>query len=299
MNPANNIKLGILYAIGSAFSFAVMSLLVKLIGNHLPITVILFARFGLSLILILPWLLRDKTFKVSLRLQKPVMFFLRSLMPLCSLSCTFYAIKFIPLVDALLLNSTAPLFVPLIALLITGARTPFKAILGIMLGFVGVAIILNPGHELLQLPSVIALSAGLFAAIAIVLLRLLSKIYTTNELLFYYFSTAALISGIAAAIQWQTPENGHLWLLLLGVGIFGTLYQVLATLSYSKAPVRLMSPFMFFMIIFGGLFDWALWGQIPTLETISGMLLIIAGTIITIYFGQREIHSTSHKGTNP
>ena len=124
------------------------------------------------------------------------------------------------------------------------------------------------------------------------LIRVLSKRYSTNQLLFWYFFIASIIAGLAALFSWKTPDNGRLWLLLLGIGIFGTTYQVFATLSYTKAPVRLMAPFMFLATIFGGLFDWLFWQQAPSLMTFIGMILVIAGTTITIYFGQRAINST-------
>jgi|GEM_PF-6687470 len=119
MQQPSHITLGIFYAILSALSFAIMSVLVKMIGDQLPVAMVIFARFILSLILLLPFILRDKNFIFTWRLQNPIMFFLRSLMPLLALACTFYAIKFIPLIDALLLNNTAPLFVSLVALLIS------------------------------------------------------------------------------------------------------------------------------------------------------------------------------------
>ena len=161
--------------------------------------------------------------------------------------------------------------------------------LGILLGFIGVGIILNPGKEILSAPSLIALGSGLLAAIAIVQMRLISKTSTTKQMLFYYFLISTLAAGLVAILQWQTPESMKIWLLLLGIGIFGTLYQVFATLSYVTAPVRLMSPLIFLMVVFGGVFDWLLWNNIPSLLTIVGAGCVIAGAFITVYFGHKEI----------
>jgi len=283
-----SVKLGVLFGIISSFSFALMSVFVKLIGKDLPTSMLLFFRFSTSLILIAPWILTDTNF--TFKVHQPIRYVVRIFAALLALFLVFYAIKFIPLVDALLLNNTAPLFVPIIAFIITGAKTPKKAIFGIVLGFVGVGIILNPGKEIFSsAASLIALVSGVLAALAIVQMRVISKTSTTKQMLFYYFLVSTIAAGILAILQWETPENLRIWLFLLGIGLFGTLYQLFATLSYVTAPVRLMSPLVFLMVVFGGVFDWLLWGNLPSLLTIVGAIFVVAGAIITVYFGQKEI----------
>jgi drug/metabolite transporter (DMT)-like permease len=289
---SQNIKLGVLYGIISSFSFAMMSVFVKLIGKDLPTSTLIFFRFGTSLILIAPWILIDTSF--TFKIHQPIRYVVRILAALLALFFIFYAIKFIPLVDALLLNNTAPLFVPIIAFIITGAKTPKKAIWGIVLGFVGVGIILNPGKELFSSASLIALASGMLAALAIVQMRLISKTSTTKQMLFYYFLVSTIVSGVVASLQWKTPESLTIWFLLLGIGIFGTLYQLFATLSYVTAPVRLMSPLLFLTVIFGGIFDWIIWKNTPSMLIVAGAVLIILGSIITIYFGNKHINAEKH-----
>ena len=180
------------------------------------------------------------------------------------------------------------MFVPIIAYLLTGAKTPHKAGLGILIGFIGIALILRPNHQIFSIASCIALVSGILAALAIVEMRIVSKTSSVMQMLFYYFLVSAIVSGVVAACQWQTP-TAQIWLLLIGIGIFGTIYQVFATLAYVTAPVRLMSPLMFFMVIFGGLFDWLLWDHVPDMLTIIGAVVIIVGSMITIYFGKNLV----------
>lgn len=287
INRQECIKCGVFYGIISALSFAVMSVFVKIIGQELPTSMLIFFRFGISLIAIIPWILLDSKF--SFKVNQPVRYIIRILAALLALFCVFYAIKFIPLVDALLLNNTSPLFVPIIAWFLAGAKTSKKAIGGIVLGFIGVGIILNPGKEIFSAPSLIALGSGLLAALAIVQMRLISKTSTTKQMLFYYFLVSTLAAGILVILQWKTPENMTMWLCLLGIGVFGTLYQVFATLSYVTAPVRLMSPLIFLIVVFGGIFDWLLWNNVPTSLTIIGAACVVIGAFVTVYFGHIDI----------
>lgn len=281
-----HIGFGVLFAVISAFSFAAMSVFVKKIGTDLPTSMPIFFRFAISFILLLPWVLRSRSFQF--KVHHPWRYGTRILSALLALFLMFYALKFIPLVNALLLNNTAPLFVPIIAYFLTGAKTPHKAGLGILIGFVGIALILKPNHQIFSIASCIALVSGILAALAIVEMRIVSKTSSVTQMLFYYFLVSTIVSGVVAVFQWQTPTT-QIWLWLLGIGVFGTIYQVFATLAYVTAPVRLMSPLMFFIVIFGGLFDWLLWHHIPDMLTIIGSVVIIVGSIITIYFGKNLV----------
>lgn len=284
---SQNTKQGALYGFIAALSFALMSVFVKKIGTHLPTSMLIFARFTISLILLLPWIALSKNF--SFKVQHPIRYVLRILASLLAIFFLFYALKFLPLVDALLLNNTAPLFVPLIAWLMLDIKTPHKALAGILLGFIGIGIILQPGQDIFSLAALLAVFSGVFAALAIVQMRLISKTSSILQILFYYFVISAFVSGIFTFAQWKTPTDINMWLLLFAIGIFGTLFQVFSTLSYAVAPVRLMSPLTFLNVVFGGIFDWLIWNNEPTLLTIVGALMVITGTIITIYFGHKEI----------
>jgi len=284
-NHPQNIKRGILYGTISAFFFALMSVLVKKIGSNLPTSMLLFFRFGTSLILILPWVIKSPNF--SFKVQQPARYAIRIVSALLGLFFVFYTIKFIPLVDVLLLNNTAPLFVPIVALLLIGVKTSHKAYAGIFLGFIGVVIILNPGHEIISPAALMALASGVLVAIAIVQIRILSKTSSATQMLFYYFLVSTIICGAFTFFEWRSPPNLTTWLLLVGIGLCGTIYQTLATLTYATAPVRLMSPLIFLMVVFGGFFDWLVWHHTPSLLTILGALLVIIGAGITIYFGQK------------
>jgi len=130
------IACGVFYGIISALSFALMSVLVKKVGDRLPSIELIFFRFATSFILLLPWILFNRTF--SLKITQSFRYMIRILAALLALFLLFYSLKFIPLVDALLLNNTAPLFVPFIAYFLTKAKTPKKAWKGIFIGFLGV-----------------------------------------------------------------------------------------------------------------------------------------------------------------
>jgi len=281
-----NIKFGVIFITLSALCSALMGACVVEIGRAAPLSLALLFRFGFSFVLLLPWIIADKKF--SLKITRPWLLLLRCVAGILALSLLFYVIHFIPLVDALLLNKTSPLFVPMIWLLAVQMKTPLKVWLGVILGFVGVALVLHPGRELIQPMALIGLLSGIFAAIAIVSLRRLGETTRTKPLLFYYFLVGTVVSAVFAAFQWQ-PVSVTTLFWLCALGLFGTGYQVFMTLAYMRAPSRIISPVSFSTVVFGGVVAWAWWGQLPDMMGIIGAGLIIIGCLVVVYFGRRTI----------
>ncbi len=49
-----------------------------------------------------------------------------------------------------------------------------------------------------------------------------------------------------------------------------------------------MPPLMFFIVIFGGLFDWVLWDHIPDALTLTGAVVITVGVPMMSYLFRKE-----------
>lgn len=277
---------GVTFALFAAISFTLMSLFGKIIGDRASIDMVLFARFFISLVLITPWVIKKP--KEVLYLAKPSTIVTRSFFTLVSVACFFYALKFIPLSGALLLNNTFPLFVPIVAWFTGRHHTPYKVWIGISLGFIGVGLILQPASGLFQIASLVGLISGVLAAIAIVIIRQLTKTSPVTQILFYNFFICSLITGFLLPFGWQS-FNTSIVLLLFGVGFFGAAYQFFSTLSYAKSPVRITSPLMFLCILFGIIADWLIWHKIPNGITLIGMFFVVVGGIIVVYFGHKEV----------
>lgn len=281
-----HIRKGVAFAILAAISFTSMSLFGKIIGDKASTDTILFARFFMSLVLVMPWVIKNP--KEALHFAKPLTIVSRSFFTLAAFACFFYALKFISLSTALLLNNTFPLFVPIVAWLMGKHHTPYKVWLGIILGFIGVGLVLKPAPGFFQIASIVGLASGVLAAIAVVIICRLTKTTPVTQILFYNFLICSVLTGIFLPFGWQSL-NTHTFFLLLGVGFFGAAYQFFSTLSYAKAPVRITSSLMFLCILFGVVADWLIWNKILDITALTGMICVIVGGIVTIYFGQKEI----------
>jgi drug/metabolite transporter (DMT)-like permease len=280
----DNLRRGALYMLGSALLFATMGALIKIVSTQLPNEMVVFFRSAMGLLVLMPWLwhrglhhLRTRHFGAQAA---------RALAGLAAMYCYFYAIAHMPLAEATLLNYSTPLFVPFIAALWLGERVPVRLGWVLAVGFTGILFILKPGLALFTPVALIGLAAGLFAAVAMVGIRRLTRTEPAARIVFYFSAISTAVSVVPLLWAWQTPDPG-LWVLLLLMGMVASLAQLLLTRAYACAPAAQVGPFTYATVLFAALVGWAFWGEVPDAYTFLGAGLVVLGGVLAIrYFGR-------------
>ncbi|KPV40106.1 hypothetical protein AN478_08110 [Thiohalorhabdus denitrificans] len=260
------------YIVASAFMFALTGATVKAASAHLPYTEVVFFRSFLGLVALAPWLIRGGM--AGLRTEHPGLHLFRGLTGLAAMYCFFYALGHLELATAVLLNYSAPLFIPFIAALWLGEPVPRALRWAIPIGFVGIALILQPGKGMLEPAALLGVIAGVLAAVAFVAVRRLHASEPTTRIVFYFGVISTLGSALPLPWTWQTPEPA-LWALLAAMGICATGGQLLLTRGYAYAPAAQVGPFTYTVVVFSAVVGWVVWGEVPGTPAVFGALLVI------------------------
>jgi drug/metabolite transporter (DMT)-like permease len=277
--PHHDLPRGALYMVACALLFAVMGVAVRLASQQLPNVMVVFLRSALGLLMLLPWALRLGP--RGLATQHLGEHLVRGLAGLAAMYCFFYALGRLRLADAVLLNYSLPLFVPFIESLWLHEPFPRRLWSGIVIGFVGLLLILKPGLSLFQPAAVVGLAAGLLAALAQVGVRRLTQSEPVTRIVLYFGICSTVVAALPAALDWRTPSAEQLP-VLLALGLSATLAQLLMTRAYAHAPASQVGPFIYSSVVFAGLFDWALFDQLPDRFTLAGAVLVCAAGILTL-----------------
>jgi drug/metabolite transporter (DMT)-like permease len=280
----DNLPRGAALMLAAALLFATTGAIIKHVSAQLPNEMVVFFRSFFGLLALAPFFVRHgPRYYATQRLGAHLV---RALVGLTAMYCYFYAIAHLPLAEAVLLNYTAPLFIPLAALLWVGEPFGRKLWWPIGIGFVGVGLILKPGLSLLAPIALIGLAAGLFSALAMAGIRKLTNTEPATRVVFYFSLTSTLVAALPLAWRWQTPA-ADLWLPLILIGVLSTLAQILMTRAYAHAPAAQVGPFLYAIVVFAGLFGWVLWQEIPDWLSLAGTLLVILAGILAIHLGGR------------
>lgn len=263
----------------AALMFASMGVAVRYASASLQSEILVFLRNSFGLLFLLPWLYH-RGFN-SLKTTRLPAHITRSVTGLTAMYCFFYAIAHLPLAEAVLLNFSSPIFTAIIAVIWLGEKATRKIILAIFIGFSGICLILKPGIEILSPAALVGLVSAVFAAMAMVSIRDLSKTEPTRRIVFYFGVITTIISAIPMLWYWQTPELKPL-LAMIFAGLSATLGQLLLTHGYSLAPVARVSPYSYNTIIFAAVYGWIFWSETVDMLTLLGALLIICAGIMTL-----------------
>lgn len=284
----NAYKKAVLFVVMAYLAITVMSIFVKLASSTIPPSQILFARFFLGTLFILPFAIKGK--QLRLRLQKIHFFIFRNLAGIVSMLLTFYAIKYLPVSIAILLMNTSALFVPLI-LRCFGIKTPPHKIGLILLGFLGIAVILlgsdgGSSGEIFYI--FIALLSAVLAGIAYCSLQELNKYNSPQNIVFYFHLIGTIVLGGMFFYEWVALSLSDFYLLLL-VGVFGLIFQICLTKAFQYASASDITPFTFIGVVFSGLFDALFLNiQLPITFWLGTLIVVVAMTLLA---KNREISS--------
>ena len=307
-----NLILGPLLMCSSALSLALVATLIKWASHGFSTEFILTMRYGVSLLILLALHPKDFLNHLAAVLRPSLL----ALQAVCYVSATFFfylAIRYVPLVDAFLLLNTSTFFASIFSWLLFKKQERALVWLGIAIGLAGVAVVLKPGAEGFQAAGLLALAAGALIgmqfSIAAKLVESESKHRIALAVQFYgvvMAGIATLFIGVDVA-DWQqmlfsNPEWARPWLEVptlaaaaLAAGGLSMIISLLSAGAYKFGSVGQITPFVYTSIIFSGFIGWLIWGTVPTLLTLGGFVLIVAGGICALLGGRDpQLRETCH-----
>jgi len=265
--------------VASAVLFASMAASVRFASSELPNAPIVFFRHFLMLVFLLPWLLRQG--RHALDTGDVPGHLVRGIAGVSAVACYFYAIARLRLADAVLLNQSMPLFIPLVERAWLRERVPPRLWGVLLLGFGGLLFILKPGTGVFEPAALVGLASAALAAIAQVGIRRLTRTEPVTRIVFYFGLVASVVALPPAAFTWRTP-SATAWAFLLLMAVFATIGQLTLTRAYLHAPAARVGPFLYAGPVFAGLLDWLLWGRLPDGLFVVGAVLVIAAATLAL-----------------
>jgi drug/metabolite transporter (DMT)-like permease len=259
-----------------------MSALIHYLATSLSPIEIVFFRNLFGLIIIFPFVARRGLLRPAKKTLP--LYFARAAVGLISMTAWFSAIGMMPLAEAIALNFTVPLFAIFIAIFLLGEKVGRHRWSATILGFAGTLVILRPGVIEFSLGAGLALGSALGFALAMGIVKILSRTERPTTVVFYQGVIMTPVSLIPALFVWQTPSWTELgWLALLGaIATFGHIALVRA---FAAADSSAITPLDFTRLPFATAFGYFLFDERIDLWTWIGAAIIIASTV---YIARRE-----------
>ncbi len=277
--PVVNLYKGAAFILVSELFFVLMGTQVRSASQGLSNEMIVFFRNLFGLQIMIPLLMRHgvSAFKTA----KPQLHLLRGLAGVSAMYCFFYAIAHLELASAMILKMSAPLFIPIIALVWLKEQLSWLIGFVVIIGFCGIILIIKPDPGAINGVALIALAGGFFAAIAKSTVKRLTATEKPATIVFYFALTGLTVSALPALLNWQTPDLPQLLQLLL-LGLLASLGQFFMTQAYALAPASQISHFSYSSVLYASFLGWLIWDEWMDAWSWLGTLLVILSGILLV-----------------
>ena len=279
--------LGAVYMIVSVLFFSFMDILIKVTDEYdVGQTMFFRAFFGLIPIY---FLIPKEKITDFYKTKNFKLHFYRSFFGAIAMAAIFIGLRNLQLAEVTALAFSAPLWVVVFSMFFLSETIRFKRWIAVGLGFVGTIIISKPGFDNLNFYYIYPIIFCIGFAGVSILIRKLTLAGEPVWLIAFYFS---LFSGLGGLItlplgRWIMP-NPYDFILLILIGLLGSVANLLLTQSYKLAEVTLTTPLKYLSLVFAIIFGFYFFKEIPTIYTLLGAGLIVISSAI-IFFRESEL----------
>jgi len=276
------------WMIVAGFMFAAMGVFVKLGADHFDASELAFYRNFVGLLFIVALLAINKG---TVRTPYFGGHVIRSVVGTISLIGYFYGMTQLPLATAQTLNYTSPIFLAIATVVVLGERFSGWLVAAIVLGFAGVAILLQPTMQSgKEAAALIGLFSGVFSAWAYLSVRTLGKLGEPDWRVVFWFT----VIGSVLCAAWQLATStfhpirlGNIW-IVIGIGFCGTAAQLAMTRAYRTGNTLVCGALSYSTLVFGAVATFIVWNErLAPLEWV-GMGIIIASGILAMRVEKKE-----------
>lgn len=253
----------------------------------LPVLQIVFLRYaihlGIAVAIHVPRT-RGAVFRsANLRLE-----LIRAICLLASTTFNFAALVFLPLTVTSAVMFTMPLMLSALSTPMLGEHVGWRRWTAIVIGFVGVVIIVQPGTEAFHPAALLSLIGAFFSALYFLLTRKLAAYdsVATQQLYAALVATAALLPFAFAG--WVWPSDPVSWVLFFAVGGFGFLSHQFSTAAHGLAPASVLAPFSYTQIVWMTSSSWLIFNQPPDIWIYVGAPIVVASGLY-IWLRERQL----------
>ena len=276
----SNNKLAIFLIIISVFFGTVMLSFLKIAQEDVNVYVAGFFRFFLGLVIILPYIIKNKDAVLrTTHLKKHI---LRTILGLPAMLLYFSALVLLPIEKLTAISFVVPLIVTILAVFFLGEKIYIYRTLALILGFSGMLVIIRPGFVEISIGVYMVLFSALLWSINIIITKKISKDDSAITILAYQSIFMSLLSFFIVLFFWEMPSLKTFIYLILAA-MCGTVLHLALNHAFKLVDVSMTQPYSFLNLVFASIIGYFVFNETPDLYTWVGALIIFVGVLIISY----------------
>ena len=262
--------------------------LAKLIGQSLSLGQLLWCRFLVQVVVLVPlvwltgrhWKMRGRVLRLT---------FVRTLLHIAGIGGMFTALRYLPLADAVAIAFVMPFIMLLLGKFVLDEEVGSRRMIACAVGFAGTLLVVQPSFADVGWPALWPIFVAVTFALFMLVTRQIAK--QTDPVSLQAVSGAMaialmspllwLFSDDVAALAMRLPD-GREMLLLLGIGLLGTLGHLMMTWSLRFAPSATLAPMQYLEIPFATAIGYIIFRDLPNGLAAVGILITVGAGLYVV-----------------
>jgi len=280
VEPGNFI--GVCLAIFSSVALMGNGAIGKLLGEEMHPFQVVFVRSATMAAILFPWFARAGYSRIRPSRHRDQ--FINGIIFTSAMVAWFWGLPRVPLDMVAAIGFTSQLYAIVGAILFLGETSKAWRWMALSVGFAGAMVIVRPGFVEIT-PGILVL---LFSAVAFSTNRIIIKVIATRDnpetSVVWMAIWATLLTAPLAIPIWQMPDLKQ-WLLLLAIAILTIISHYTLAWALRLGDIGAIEPTTFTRLIWGALFGFMLFGDVPDVLTVVGGVIVFASIV---YIARRE-----------
>ena len=302
MSRKNNNPKGIILILLAMMVFSVQDGIMKHIFSFVSLYEVYLIRTVVSFLLILIFLKLTKK-PIVFKTQYPLLTFCRVILFFFGFSSFYISLTVLPLGFATALFFVTPFLITVFAHFFLKEEIGIRRWSAVVVGFVGVYITLDPDFSNFNYLSLLPIFCAFCYSLSMIIIKKTSDKDSVYTQTFTFYFGAIIFSTIFYFIigdgQYNTTDHPasqfifREWfvdlessiLFMVATGVTASVAFLLLFTAYRVASPAVVSPFEYSILLWSLLIGWIYFDEIPRLNTVIGILIIVSSGI---YIFMRE-----------
>ncbi len=280
LQSASNLR-GLLLMIAGFASFSCADILAKILtADYHPVQIAWTRYFGFAAVALAVLVLRGPALLKSVA---PGTQLLRGMCAIVSAVCFIFAIRYVPLADAVAVSFVAPFIVTVLGATLLGEPVGIRRWSAVAVGFIGTLVIVRPGLGVFHPAIFLVVLAALAFATRQIVSRRIGRRDPTMTTLAYTALTSFVVLIPPLFFFWRTPQNATHLALMIGLTLMSGLGEFLLIKALEIAHAVVVSPMHYSQILFATFLGYVVFGDFPDRWTWIGSVIVISSGVYVIY----------------
>jgi drug/metabolite transporter (DMT)-like permease len=283
----NKALLAIGLALCGYFTFSIVDVAAKYLGAIYNVHLILFIANFIGFVVLCGFILIHKGPRAIIPRQRFDLHLFRAALMVANSYFIVAGLTYISIADMYGLLFASPFIMTILSIFILKETVGLHRWVSIIVGFIGVLIILQPGYSTMNLGMLFGVCAALVLGMNAIVIRMIGSGEYTPIFPFYAMLAVTLFNAPFALMDFVMPPLAHLAIFAVyGVGI--VIAIGLIARAYVTAPTTAtIAPFVYSSMIWAVLFGYLIFDDIPKITTYIGAAVIMSAGFYLLYREQQ------------